>query len=110
MHYYDRIIRNFGRRDSALIRIFIQWRLYPNRLSCWSALSLSRPSVLPARNAALNFEGSSAILCSLESCCCRRLRVMYDSILPPILLCKYQRSALYHCLWACTSETIPVLV
>ena len=76
----NQIIRNFGRGDRALIRTLIQWRLCTIWLSCWSALSLLRPSASPARNAALNFEGSSTPLCSLESSSCRRLRVMCDAI------------------------------
>ena len=84
MHYImNRIIRNFGRGVSALIRTFIHWRLCTNRLSCWSALSLSRPSASPARDVALNFQGSSTPLCSLESSSCRRLRVMCDAICRP---------------------------
>ena len=79
----NRIIRNFSRGDNALIRTFTQWRLYTNRLSCWSSLSLSRPSASPARDVALNFEGISAPLCVLESCSCRRLCVMCDAICLP---------------------------
>ena len=60
-----------------------QWRLCINRLSCWSALSLSRSSASPARDVALKFEGSSTSLCSLESYSFRRLRVMRDAICLP---------------------------
>ena len=93
----------------ALIRTFFQWRLCTKQLSCWSALSLSRPTASPARDAALNFEGSSTPLCSLESCSCCHLRGMCDAICFPF--CSVNaRGLLYITLWACTSETIPVLV
>ena len=59
-------------------------RLYqPGPAAAYAALSLLRHSASPARDAALNFEGSSTPMCSLESCNCRHLRVMCDAICLP---------------------------
>ena len=84
--------------------------VYKAIVLCWSALSLSRPSASPARDAVLKFEGSSNLLCSLESCSCRHLRDMCDAICLPFCPVDARSLLYYHSLWACTSETIPVLV
>ena len=72
-----------GNRAYALIRTFIQWWLCTSWLSCWSVMLLLRPSTSPARDAALNIEGSSTPLCSLESCSCCHLHVICNAIILP---------------------------
>ena len=110
----NRIIRSFGWGGNALLKTFIEWRLCTNSLSCWSALSLLWPFASPVRDAALNFEGNSTLLCSLVSSSCCRLRVMCDANSLPfcsvnargqlyITICGFLPVKQYLCLydWVC---------
>ena len=57
-------------KGAAIIKTLFQWRLCTKRLSCWSALSVSRPSASPARDAVWQSQYTHTVCIIIIYCIC----------------------------------------